>query len=423
VRTTLLLLAVIFGAFPALAAESVFAGAASRGGVAPALADKVAEALADSFADQGVVPLLGSASADGATGGDSAEQITRLLDDTRGRYLEGDFDGAISQAERASKRFEESAAFDTDDGSWKAWTEVMLVRALALSKSGKKKAADKVLSALASVRPDYIPDPGLAPPKFASRYQELLAERQKLKLKLSATSRPAGATVILDGVEVGVTPWESNGVLPGRHFVSLRLGNERHDEAVTMKRGAAEVRAELGDPRGAAAKSLLRELSQGLTEAALISTASDLGDDVLLAIVEPGDESFELLIGHVRGGALVSVTGARAQTDLADLPTIAGNLALTAFESDVDSWLDGSDAAELRTRFLKSAGMNDDDDDGGGGGGDEEGGGGLGVALGVTAGVVGVAIVAAAIAGGVYLFLNQPPNPGGIDVVVDATNL
>jgi hypothetical protein len=405
-------------ATPALADGSVFAGAAPRGGVPAALAEKVADALAASFSDQGVVSLAGGGGGGNTPRGDSAEQLERLLDDARGRYLEGNFAGAIKQAQTASKRFEEGAAFEANEAAWKVWSELMLVRALALGKNGKAREADRVLGALAAARPGYVPDPGLAPPKFASRYQQILAGLQNKKVSLKATSRPAGATVIVDGVEVGVTPWETSEALPGGHFVSLRLGDERHDEALKVTGKGAEVRAELGDPRREAAARVVDELSRGVQEAALVGAATDLGDDVLLGVIEPADGAFVLLVGHVRGGALISVTGARAREDLTDLATVANNLALTSFESDVDSWLDEGEPAEARTRFLGSPGASN----GGDGGGGEEGGN-LGLILGVTAGVVGAVVVAAAVTTGVVLYLNRPPNPGGIDVVVDASNL
>lgn len=412
----ILVIALCLGAGSALAEGSVFAGAAPRGGVPTALADKVARELAASFSEQGVVSLVGEGGSS-AGRGDNAEQLRRLLDDARGRYLEGNFDGAIAQSEKAVERFEQGAAFEAESAAWDVWCELMLVRALALNKSGRSRDADRVLGALAAVRPDYVPDPGLAPPKFASRYQKILGGLQKKTHSLKVTTRPAGATVLVDGVEVGVTPHTATGLLAGRHFVSLRLGGERHDEALMVRGGDAEVRADLGDPRRKDAARLLSELAGGVTEPALAGGAADLSEDVLLAVVEPGDAGFDLLVGHVRQGALVAVTGARVQEDFADLQTVAGNLALTAWESESDTWLDGSDAAELRTRFLAADGATVD-----GAGGDDEGGG-LGVILGVTAGVVGVVAVAAAVTTGVVLYLNRPPNPGGIDVVVDASQL
>jgi hypothetical protein len=394
----------------------VFAGAAGRAAVPTALADKIGGALAEKLQAEGV-SIMAAGRATAASSPGSADELSRLLDDARGRYLEGAFSGAIKRSAEALERFEATAAYEADEAAWKTWSELMLVRALALNKSGKKKAANQALGALATARPDYVPDPGLAPPKFASLFTQIRDELSSGKVTISATSRPAGATVIIDGVERGVTPLEASDLLPGRHFVSLRLGEERYDEAVFVRSGSAEVRAELGDPRREAASQLLTAAGRGGSEQALVDAAAAVGDEVLLAVVEPDPGGFAILVGRVKGGSLVAVVGTSARDDLSDLDGVTTDLALASLDATADGWLGDGEASTARARFLGTGTGTD------GGGGGEEGGGGIGTVLVIGAGVAVLAVAAAATVGGIYLFLNAPPNPGGIDVVVDASNL
>jgi len=52
----------------------------------------------------------------------------------------------------------------------------------------------------------------------------IVAELQSARGRLVVTSEPAGATVQLDGAEVGVTPLELEGVAPGLHLVRVHDG-------------------------------------------------------------------------------------------------------------------------------------------------------------------------------------------------------
>ena len=69
---------------------------------------------------------------------------------------------------------------------------------------------------------------------------------------LSVVSVPPGATVLLDGEDVGVTPTRREGVLPGKHTVTLRLqGYSDHSEIRDLQTDKEmEVRVEMTfDPR------------------------------------------------------------------------------------------------------------------------------------------------------------------------------
>jgi hypothetical protein len=398
--------------------SAVFAGTAVRSDEASGAAQKVSAALAWAFESHAVSDL--SAAPGGAERpGQSTESLSRLLSDARGRYLEGDFDGAVTQATDAAKRFEQSLAYEPADEAWKTYAELMLVRSLALNRQGKRKDADRTLAELAALRPDYVPDPGLAPPKFASRYASIRDRLKKREVAIDASSRPAGAKVFVDGIERCIAPCQVPGLLAGRHYVSMRLGEQRKDQAVFLRDGSAQVAATLGDPRKQAAEALLLEVRRGGTAEALAPLAADAGAKVYVALLEPGAGEYRALLGRFAGGTLETVTGIVFSDDMSDLDDRAVRLADAAVAATGDGWVDAADldAAEARRLFLNAAGSSATP------GGGEGGGGGAGLWIGVGVGVGVVAVVAAAATVGVVLYLNQPPNPGGIDLVIDASQL
>ncbi len=393
--------------------DAVFAGAVARGEALEGMSDKVGAALARALEERGVRSLVDRGGASARPAG-RLEDLERLLTDARGRYLEGDFRGALSRSAEAVRRFEDTFAFESDDEAWAAWTELMLVRALALSRQNKTRDSDRALAAIASARPSYVPDPGLAPPRFASRYAAIRDKLEPKRVSISVTSRPAGAAVLVDGREVGVTPLDVTDLLAGHHYVSVRLLGERHDEALLVREGSREVRAELGDPRRRAAERLRRALREGGSEAAVVAAAGDVATDTFVAVVGPGLGEVPVLLGRIHERRLLSITAATVRDDLADIDTVAAALVEKAASAERDAWIDGADAAPLRQRFLAATA-------GGGDGPAEEGG--LGPLLLVGAGVGAIALIGAGVIGGIVLFLNQPQNPGGIDVVVDASAL
>lgn len=405
----------VVGVWPATAwaadDEAVFAGAVPRGAALEGMSDKVGAAIGRALEERGVRALVDRSSTGTKTSG--AEDLQRLLEDARGRYLEGDFKGAVRQADDGAGRFEETLAFEADDGAWSLWTELMLVRALALSRQDKTRDSDRTLASIASARPQYVPDPGLAPPKFAARYTAIRNKLEGSRVTIKVTSRPAGAAVLVDGRQVGTTPLDVSDLLPGRHFVSVRLSGERHDEALLVRQGSREVRAELGDPSRMAAERLRQELLRGSNETAVVSAASDVSADTFVAVVEGASGPVPVLLGRVRGGRLQSITGAKVSDDLSDVDAVAAALVETATAAEGDAWVDGSDAATLRQRFLSKPASDDVSEDDPG----------VSPVLLIGAGVGAVALIGTAAIAGILVFLNQPPNPGGIDVVVDASAL
>ncbi len=414
---SVLLLAGLLSAAGQAHAQAVYAGATSRSEALTGAAAKVAASLGKATAGFGAVDLGAPATPD-APGPSRLEEIQRLLADARGRYLEGDFQEAVVQAAEAMKRFEERLAFTAAQDAWAAYAEVQLVRSLALRRLGKEREADDAFERLAALMPEYVPDPGLAPPKVASRYQAVLKGLQeKPKVALEVTSRPAGAEITVDGKQLGTAPAVFKDLLPGVHFVSVTLNGERFERRVVVLKGQEKLAADLGDPRSAAAKQLVATIAKPVDEASLGRLASSVADEAVVALVEPDRDALLVLAGRLKGGKLVAVTGQRVSSDLAGVDAAMAALAAAALTATADSFADGSSegVAELRGRFLGPASAV------AAGAPDEGGGAGLLIGAGVSAGVL--VLVGAAAAVGVVLYLNRAPNPGGTDMIIDASRL
>ena len=135
----------------------------------------------------------------------------------RERYLEGDFAGAVAVAERVHAAFESNAAYTTDVGDWNAWADAQATRAVALGKLGKEADSDAVWSALAVVRPTYMPDKGFVPPRHVARFQAL-RDALLADATIAVTIDPAAKNELLfDGRPV--VPGVTLDVIAGHHWL------------------------------------------------------------------------------------------------------------------------------------------------------------------------------------------------------------
>ena len=396
------------------AAQPVYAGAATRTAALGGAAEKVSAALGKAAAGFGAVDLSAPSGKAEQTG--KLEEIQRLLADARGRYLEGDFQEAVVQSAEAMKRFEDRFAYAPSTDAWAAYAEVQLVRALALRRLGKEKEADDAFERLAALLPDYVPDPGLAPPKVASRYQAVLkALQEKPKVAIDVASRPAGAEIVVDGRKVGAAPLVVPDLLPGVHFVGVSFGGALVTKRVVVLKGTEKVEADLGDPRAAAARQLVDAMANPIAEAGVVRLATSVADETVVALVEPDRDALLVLAGRVVGGKLAAVTAHRVPSTLEGVDEAMGTLAAASLTATSDGFSDGTTegTGELRARFLAPSGAPPADE-----GGDATG----ALVVGALVGG-GLLVVATGVVVGVVMWLNRPTNPGGTDVIIDGSRL
>jgi hypothetical protein len=301
----------------------------------------------------------------------------------------------------------------------------MVVRVLALQRLEKADAADRALSALAAQRPDFVPDPGLTPPKAIERHRELLNKLQSGKHgAIVVESKPAGATVLLDGRNVGVTPLKIENALAGPHYVAVVQGSERVDAYVVLKNGTKNVSATFKAQDLERADVFRAAAQKGADERTLSPLAAAVGDVVLVAVVEARAGTVTVLVGRFENGALRGVTVLETGDDLKTLDDDAALMADAALWTEGERAADGELAPSARARFLGVTDRNDVKKAQVAGTDDESEGSSVGLIAGVgVAAVVGVIVVVGAVTAGVVVYLLRPPNPGGTDVIVDASRL
>jgi len=117
--------------------------------------------------------------------------------------------------------------------------------------------------------------------------RELLGGRG---VRLRIRSRPVGALVLLDGLEVGVTPYEGAHAR-GMHEVTLRLRDRQQIRRVRLESTAVELDIAMGTGEGGSggtdrASSLNLWLAASLAAAALVSLAPGL-----LSLAQDDDQS------------------------------------------------------------------------------------------------------------------------------------
>lgn len=405
--------------------EAAFVGVVPRSGATPGLAARVEAALARAFEKGGTRVQVGAPKA-GARPRGNPEDLARLLADARGRFFDGDFKGAVTQCDDAIARFESTFAYTDDEQAWRVYADLMVVRVLALQRLDKGDAADRALLALIAQRPDFVPDPGLAPPKVIERHREL---KEKLKGQKAGAivveSTPAGASVLVDGRQVGVTPLQIDDALAGPHYVAVAQGAEHTDTFVVLKGSTKKVEASFRAPENDRALALRDAVQKGGEERDVAKVASAVSDVTLAAVVDARAGKVSILVGRFEKGVLVGVTVLDTADDLKTLDDDAALLADAALWTEGERDVDGKVAAGARARFLgvtppTTSSTNSTTD----APADESEGPGVGLFVGIgAAALVGVVVVVGAATAGVLAYLFRPPNPGGTDVLVDASRL
>ncbi len=412
----------LFAAGSAHADGPVFLGAVTRSADEQdqAVADKIADAFAEAFADRDIdVVRPREDQADQGPPEGALEDLDKLLGTARTRFFAGEFDKAVASADDGIARFESTYAYRESTKAWNAYAELMLVRTLALRRLSKKDPADRAMLALAAQMPDYVPDPSLVPPKVTDRYATIKKnlEDRKKRPALRVTSVPAGATVVVDGVVRGETPLELTDLLPGPHYVAV-IGDGRQEEYVVLKKRDREVRAELDDPRRHAAQSARQLLRNGTSHHDFATEAARVSGVCLIAVVERDRDGFSVVMGRIGPDNRIGLTALAVAADLSDLDGAVQIMSDIA-TSENAQLIEDDDT--LLARFLGIGPQF-----GGGGGGTEpEDDGSLLVPtlIGSALGAVVLGVVAAAGATGAYFFFTRPANPGGTDLVIDASRL
>jgi|GEM_PF-2204100 len=405
--SALLLLCGVVCADGAVAREAWFLGTLSRDPALRGAADKVNAALLPKLDDAGIKAMF-PASNKGPP--PSTEPVARLLKQARGSFFDADFKAADQRAAEGISRFDSIADQVRDPAGWALYAELHMMRGMALLRTGDDGRARQVLQHLAVVRPAYVPDPGFVPPKVIRLYDELKAEATAQTGSIQVASTPAGANIWLNGVARGQTPTVLKDIPAGTHHVVVDNGVRSDVQRLEVNAGKRKsLRVQLEHPQAQQGRALLQDLVLRKDEQQLLQKANAIKGDVWVAVVRPSEAGVLVALGRLRGKSLVVVETAVDAT-LQQLSARVKPLVRAAKAAKADKTLHGGDAAVSHQAFL---GATVDD-------GDSSGLLWLGVA---GAGVGALTVVGAGAAVGALLWLNQPPNPGGTDFLVDASRL
>lgn len=143
-----------------------------------------------------------------------------LVEKARAAYYELKFQEAATAAEAAIAHYEKEP-LDLNDGQ--RFIAAHTYAAMAELELGNEKAVQQHFAAALTVRPDlHLLETDFSPVSIAAleraRDQNITG---KPKGSITVTTSPAFAKLRVDGVQVGETPLTFNGLLLGRHFVSV----------------------------------------------------------------------------------------------------------------------------------------------------------------------------------------------------------
>jgi hypothetical protein len=307
-RLLALSLLVLAAGEPAVAAP-VFVGTSVRGELDADAARQLSERVAGALELGGIDDVSGQR--DGDSFATTPTQLLDAVDEARRRYAAAEFERAIAGCDEALERFEDGPAYGPDESTWRALTDVLVLRALALSRVDRERDAKATVRRLLVLRPEFSADPAAVPPDFVelvTAMRRVVSRRQPGALEV--TSAPPGAQVVVDGRDVGVTPLRLEELPLGRHYVAVAGEGDRHTRRVELAAEAVRVDARLGDPRRIAARVLVRALATGLEERQLVELSSAVAPDVVVAVAVPASDSTRVVLGRVRDGKLDAVAGA-----------------------------------------------------------------------------------------------------------------
>ena len=335
------LAAVVLCALPA-APGGVVAGVAARDPQLDGLAERLAVSLGQALEKHGYTDLGSPPLPDPDDAPDAV--LKSALDDSRARYLEGEFAAALQRATDAVTRFEGAGAFRPGAG-WQAYADALVLRSVSLRRLGRDADADEALRRLAAAAPTAKLDPDITPKKTAERWAEIVAELWSMpRVQIEVVSTPPGAVVVVDGKAVGAAPLVVRELLPGVHFVGLSADGERRERRVSASAPSTRVEEALGDERSEPARALRTALAHPLSDEALAARAEALADDVVVGALCPDAEGSLLVLARRRAGALLLV-GARVERK-SDAKARADELA-AALVAGKEGWLHGGPASPL----------------------------------------------------------------------------
>jgi hypothetical protein len=134
----------------------------------------------------------------------SLKAVDQALEDGKALFYDGNYPRAIRELERGLAILHE---LPPGPGVFKLQAELLAFKANSLRHENHLVEAIAAFDEIVAVAPDYQLDPGQFAPSTRAFYREVRAqEKSRPRFEVSFESTPAGATVYLNGFELGRTP-------------------------------------------------------------------------------------------------------------------------------------------------------------------------------------------------------------------------
>jgi len=172
----------------------------------------------------------------------SLEDIQRQVETARTLFYSGQSDRALDQLKQALTDLDRVSPHLE---AWKTTRDALLVQALAYRSLNRQADAKDAFTRVLRVEPTATLDPTLYTPTIISTFEGLKRTLARSRhARLQVTSTPPGATVMLDGRDVGKTPL-SLPLLPARYRVSLVSGPRASFSRTVTLPGESQVKVDL----------------------------------------------------------------------------------------------------------------------------------------------------------------------------------
>ncbi len=214
------------------------------------------------------------------------------------------FDAARERLEQAVLLFESQLLATADHA---VLHDALLAEAEALVGGGQRQQAKTMLRRLAALKPTVVPTLRTHPRAFVDLWEEA-SRSLGSPGRLSISTDPPGAELIVDGVRAGRSPLELKGVLPGTHAVAAVLhdflilstvqvtSGKRAELRLSRKGPADDLKKEMLESAAArlgtkvVAERFLRVGTMASAEEALVAAAREEDGAIVLVLARHGDD-------------------------------------------------------------------------------------------------------------------------------------
>lgn len=217
------------------------------------------------------------------------------------RYIAIEFEDALAAIREAVVLLESHARSRED---FDLLAEALLVRGMAELALGRDEAARESFLAAARLRPERQLEEGRYPPQVRERYEQLRSElRAEPASSLTITTRPGGASLVLDGEPRGSAP-DTLYATSGRHQLRVEApGYASRTLTVTFDPGGGQLEVELpqAEPAVAARQVLEGEPAEAVRDPAREALRGALGVSTVVRIVPHADAFAATRLDLARG--------------------------------------------------------------------------------------------------------------------------